>query len=939
MLSKMFARLYFLLGILLIQTHLEAQVGNKILSIDPNVKIGHLSNGLTYYIRKNLKPEQKVELRLVVNAGSILEDEDQQGLAHFSEHMSFNGTTNFKRNDMVSFLQSIGVSFGNDLNAYTGFDETVYILPIPTDKPGNLDKGFQVLEDWAHNVTYKAEDIDAERLVILEESRLGKGADDRIQRKLYPKIFAGSIYANRLPIGIDSIVKTASYSSLRRFYADWYRPDLMSVIVVGDMDMVTVEQMIRKHFESMVNPASERKRSEVMRPKYEKSEAIVVTDKEATNYVAEIHYSPIKTSPSITENDFRNDIVKEIFTTLFNQRLKELSQQENPPFLFAATGFENMARGYESFTAQIVAGDVGIKRPLQSLMEQVEILKKYGFNISELNRAKANMLAKLESAFNERDKTESANFADEYIRNFLRKEPIPGIEEEYNYYKKLLPGIELKDINEQLSFLKQNDNKFISFTGPDTKDKNNLPTAEDLLSYVANIDRSHVKLKEEKEIESELLTITSKAGKIISTSTNNALGTTEMVLSNGAYVTLKKTDFKNDQVLLSVIRGGGKSNFDLKDKYNIEYAASIISAMGIGKFSPVELTKVLAGHTAEVTPVFGSVSEGFSGSSSVKDVETMMKLLYLYVSAPRKDTALFKSFIQKSKAQTTFLSANPELAFIDTINSVFYHGDPLAPLAIPKSEYLDNINMNRVMQIYQERLGNVHGMHFIFVGSFDQELMKGLIEKYIGCLPSAPNKMTYKDNKVRPVSGTHAFTIRNGKEQKSLIVKIYSGTVAYNELLQLKANLLNDILNIRIIEELRQKMQGIYEGSISLQFEQVPYPHYAYFLQIPCGPEKADTLLQVIHNEILELKKYGPSQQNVDKAMEHWFESQKIALRDNNAWLSELSENKFPGNDIRYFTEMDKFLHSIKVKDLQDAAKLLFNENNILTAVLKPQVQ
>ena len=934
---KMFTRLYFLLAILFTQKDLTAQIGNGKLSVDPLVKIGHLSNGLTYYIRKNLKPEQKVELRLVVNAGSILEDEDQQGLAHFSEHMAFNGTTNFKRNDMVSFLQSIGVSFGNDLNAYTGFDETVYILPIPTDKPGNIEKGFQVLEDWAHNVTDKPEDIDAERLVVLEESRLGKGADDRVQRKLYPKIFAGSLYANRLPIGIDSIVKTASYSSVRRFYADWYRPDLMAVIVVGDMDILTAENMIRKHFEGMKNPAVERKRAEVLRPKYDKTEALVVTDKEATNYVAEIHYSPVKSTPAITEKEFRNDIAKQIFTTLFNERLRELTQKENPPFLFAATGFDNVARGYESFTAQIVANDAAPKLPLQSFLVQMESIKSYGFNTEELVRAKANLLAKVENAYNERNKTESASLADEYIRNFLRGEPIPGIEQEYNYFKTLLPQISLQDINDQLSFLKQNDNKFISFTGPEVTGKNILPTSDDLMVYAANFDRSIVKANEEAAITSELLAVAPKSGKIISTSLNNSAGTTELILSNGALVTLKKTDFKNDQVVVSVIRGGGKSVFDLKDKYNIEYAAAIISAMGVGNFSPVELRKVLSGHTAEVTPVIGSYSEGFSGSSSAKDLETMMKLLHLYFTASRKDTSLFNSFIQKNKAQIAFLGANPELAFVDTINRLFYHNDPLAPVAIPKTEYFNKISLNRVMQIYKERFGNVNGMHFVFVGSFDLEQMKGLIEKYIGSLSSSAKVMTYRDNKVRPIIGNSTFSVRKGKEQKSLIVRIYSGAVPYDEFLQLKANVLNDILNIRIIEELRQKMQGIYEGSISLQFEKVPYSHYAFFLQIPCGPEKADTLLKVITSEVLQLKKFGPSQVNLDKAKAHWFEAQKIALKDNSAWLAELSENKFPGNDIRYFTEMDKYLNLLSVKNLQDAAKVLFDEKNILTAILKPQ--
>ena len=326
------------------------------LPVDPNVKIGKLSNALTYYIRENKKPEQKVELRLVVNAGSILEDDNQQGLAHLSEHMAFNGTTHFKKNDIISFLQSIGVGFGSDLNAYTGFDETVYILPIPTDKPGNIEKGFQVLEDWAHNVTYNNDDIDAERPVVLEESRLGKGAQDRMNKKIYPELFAGSLYANRLPIGLDSIIKTAPYDVAKKFYKDWYRPDLMAVIVVGDIDPAKAESLVKKYFGKIKNPENERPRVHPELPPYNKSVALVVTDKEATSYVFQVHYSAEKISPDVTLADYKNDLVKNIFSDLFNQRLRELTQKENPPFVYAGCGFGSMAYGYESFQAFIGTG-------------------------------------------------------------------------------------------------------------------------------------------------------------------------------------------------------------------------------------------------------------------------------------------------------------------------------------------------------------------------------------------------------------------------------------------------------------------------------------------------------------------------------------------------------------------------------------------------------
>jgi len=368
------------------------------LPVDPNVKIGKLSNGLTYYIRQNKKPAQKVELRLVVNVGSILEDESQQGIAHFSEHMAFNGTKHFQKNDIISFLQSIGVKFGNDLNASTGFDETVYILPIPIDKPGNLDKGFQILEDWAHNVTYKNEDIDDERGVVLEESRLGKGARDRMFRKIFPQLFAGSLYANRLPIGLDSIIKNQNYDTIRKFYKDWYRPDLMAVIVVGDIEPGKAGELVKKYFSGLTNPHQERPRIYAPVPPYQKNESKVVTDKEATSYSMIINYSSRETHPSSTIGDYKEDLTKEIFTTLLNQRLRELTQKENPPFIYAFTDFTSYSRGYESFNGTIGVGDKDATAGLKAFEEELERVKKYGFTKPELDRTKNDMLREMERA-------------------------------------------------------------------------------------------------------------------------------------------------------------------------------------------------------------------------------------------------------------------------------------------------------------------------------------------------------------------------------------------------------------------------------------------------------------------------------------------------------------------------------------------------------------
>ncbi|HYG18074.1 MAG TPA: pitrilysin family protein, partial [Ohtaekwangia sp.] len=403
------------------------------LPTDPQVRIGKLSNGLTYYIRKNGKPENKIELRLVVNAGSILEDDDQQGLAHFTEHMAFNGSKNFKKNDLVSFLQSIGVEFGADLNAYTGFNETVYILPIPTEKKENIEKGFQILEDWASTVAFDDAEIDKERGVVLEESRLGKGAEDRMFRVVYPKMFEGSKYAERLPIGKDDILKNFKYDVIRRFYRDWYRPDLMAVVVVGDLDPAAAETLIKSHFEKLKGPARPRERSLESVPVRTTSEGIVVTDKEATHHVVEIHYAYNKSTEEITIGDYRTFLVRRLFSSMLGQRMQEHTQKAEPPFVFGGSYIGGYARGYEAFQSVAYPGKGGVAPAVNAIVQENERARRFGFTAAELDRTKKNFMKSIKQSYNERDKTESNRLADEYIRHFLDQEPIPGVENEFNY--------------------------------------------------------------------------------------------------------------------------------------------------------------------------------------------------------------------------------------------------------------------------------------------------------------------------------------------------------------------------------------------------------------------------------------------------------------------------------------------------------------------------
>ncbi len=908
------------------------------LPIDPKLKIGKLANGLTYYIRQNKKPEQKVELRLVVNAGSILEDDDQQGLAHMSEHMAFNGTKNFKKNDIVSYLQSIGVGFGNDLNAYTSFDETVYMLPIPTDKPGNLEKGFQIIEDWAHNVTDLDEDIDGERNIILEESRLGKGAEDRMFRKVYPTLFEGSKYANRLPIGVDSIIKGYKYDVIRRYYRDWYRPNLMAVIVVGDIEPSVAEAFIKKHFEGLTNPANERPRTYADVPAYSKNTGFVVTDKEATNFSASLVYSAVADKEATNLAEYKEDIVKNLFTTILNQRLRELTQKENPPFLGAGVSFDSYARGYKSFQAEAYSGGNGdVVKSLTTVVEEIEKVKRFGFTQPELDRAKTNLLTRMERAFKEKDKTESSSYVEEYLRNFLTNEPIPGIENEYQYHKELLPRISLQDVNGIATSLKTNNNFVTYITGPDANGSKLLSGEELVASVTKTVGRSDIKPYEEKAVATTLLKKMPKAGKIVATVKNAQLGTTTYTLSNGIKVTVKKTDFKNDQILMGARRFGGTSNYGVTDKFNATYATAVIGAMGVGDFTPVDLRKTLTGKVATVSPAFGGTTDGFSGSSSVKDFETMLQLLTLYVNEPRKDTSLFKSFIQKNKSSAVFAMSNPQSAFVDTLLKTVYGNNPLGPVAVPKPEYFDKVKLDRVIAIYKEHFGDMSGMHFTFVGSLPKDTTEQLIEKYIASLPVTPKQFMFKDNGLRPVKGKVNLNIYKGKEDKALILAMYSGEIPYTEDLDFKADAIGEVLNIRIIEEIRERMQAIYGGGIYGNVDKYPYGNYTYFAQLPTGGAKADSAVIALNAEIESLKKNGPSKETLEKVKQQWIEQHKTGIKENGTWLQKIQSVMLDGKSADRYLNFEKYVDALTAEQVKATANLLFNGKNVVTGILRQE--
>ena len=919
------------------------QVGNaqnrltEKLPLDPNVKTGKLSNGLTYYIRKNVKPEKKIELRLIVNAGSILEDDDQQGLAHFTEHMAFNGSKNFQKNDIVSFLQSIGVEFGADLNAYTGFNETVYILPIPTEKKENVEKGFQILEDWASTVAFDGAEINKERGVVLEEERLGKGAEDRMFRVTYPRMFEGSIYANRLPIGKADVIKNFKPEVIKRFYSNWYRPNLMAVAVVGDLDPAEAEKLIRQHFEKLKNPAKEKPRTLAEVFPRKKSEGLVVTDKEATNHVIEIYHSYKKAKEEITVGDYREYLVRRLFTSMLSQRMQELTQKANPPFVFGASSISSWARGYEGYSAFAYLSKGGPEPAIQALVQENERARKFGFTPAEIERTKKMLLKSIERSYNERDKTESANLVDEYVRHFLDQEPIPGIENEFGYYKEFLDGISLDEVNQYTAkaIPPVTENKLVVLTGPDKADFK-IPTNEELLAMTENAGKADVKPYEEKAIASSLMDKIPAAGKITSEKENKEIGTTELTLSNGVKVILKPTDFKNDQIIMTASRFGGQNLYDPKDRFSAEYASTIVSQMGAGQFSPVDMRKVLAGKNASVSPRISGLSESVSGQCSAVDVETMLQLTNLYFTQPRQDNELFSSFVTKQQALYQNMTSDPQFTFQDSIFKILYKNHPWAP-RLPKAENFAKIDQQRALEIYKERFGNANGFTFVLVGKFDLATIKPLLATYLGSLPSNEKTSTFKDVGLRPVKGPLKKEVKKGTEPKSFIRLFWNGEAPYSDEEQFKLQALTELLNIKLIESLREDLGGVYSGGIYASLNKYPYNNYSIGTSLPCGPENVDKIIKATLAEIDKVKTTGPQEADLNKVKETWKQQYLVNVKDNNFWARQLLQSIELGSNPTGVLTYEKRVDAITLKDLKDTANKYFDTKNYVQIVLNPE--
>tara|TARA_R110002073_G_scaffold4213_4_gene28051 strand:+ start:7815 stop:10607 length:2793 start_codon:yes stop_codon:yes gene_type:complete len=912
------------------------EVKEALIPTDPNIRMGKLENGLTYYIRNNGKPENKVVLRLAVNAGSILEDEDQQGLAHFMEHMNFNGTKNFKKNELVDYLQSIGVKFGAHLNAYTGFDETVYILPIPSDNDEKLEKGFQIVEDWAFNTLLTDEEIDKERGVVLEELRNGLGADKRMLDRYLPILMNNSKYAQRLPIGKKEILENFSYDAIRKFRKDWYRPDLMAVVAVGDVDVDKLEAKIKEHFGKAPAAKNPRERSVFDVPNHEETMVAIETDKEATFNRIQLLYKDKENSKATrTITDYRGLMVKQLFSQMINNRLDELRNSEKPPFVFGSSSYGGTyARSKNAYQSFAISSPTGQLDALKALLEENERVKRFGFQDGEFERAKKDLLARMDKAYQNKDKAESASYVGEYVNNFLNQEPIPGIEWEYNFYQKGLPTITLDDVNSLIGNYLHKDNRVVILTGVE---KEGVPKVEkqQVLDLLAAVESADIKAYEDGTSATALMTNIPKAGAIIKEVKNETLGTTTLTLVNGVTVVYKKTDFKDDEVLMEAYSLGGTSLYSDADYLKVANANGGLTEAGVNGLSIVDMGKVMSGKIANVRPFIGGITEGFSGSATPKDLETLFQLTNLYFTSLNKDDKAFNSYVAKQKAFLGNLLSNPAIYFQIELGKFLNQGNPRY-VGFPTPDALDKADYNLAYEKYQERFANAADFQFYFVGNFDEEKLKEFAKVYLASLPSNETRETYTDDGFRGLQGSHEKIIKKGTEQQSTVLIQYSGEAEYNSKEDHLLNSLGEILSIKLIEKLREEESGVYGVGARGNMSKQPYGAYNFSISFPCGPENVTKLKDAALAEVQRIIDNGPEEKDVAKVKEAQMLEYKENLKKNKYWITSLKDADFNKTDKLKIIGATKDIDAINAKDIQAVAKKYLSQGHIL-AILYPE--
>lgn len=904
------------------------------LPVDPNVRTGTLDNGLQYYIRRNTEPEDRAELYLAVDAGSILENEDQLGLAHFVEHMLFNGTRRYPNEELIDFLESTGMRFGPDVNAYTSFDETVYTLTIPTDSARIVGQAFDVLEDWAGYAALTEEMIDKERGVVVEEWRArGENAQGRIREQILPVILHGSRYKDRLPIGTPEIIKEASYETIRSFYNTWYRPDLMAVIAVGDFDPDHFEALIREHFSTLEAPADPVERPSYDAPGHDETVYAIVTDPEYPVTTFTVYYKQAA-KPAETLGDYRSRLVASLFNNILNARLAEVARRGNAPFLGAQAFKGAFVRPAEFYGLSAQTDEDSLLTGLHAVLTEAARVREHGFTETELARQKQETLRAYQQAYNERDKTNSSAFAREYVSHFLEDEPAPGIAFEFETVRQLLPGISVDEVNALAEELLASQNRAVVVVMPE-KEGLTPPTKEQLASVIESVQDASVEAYVDDVEDRPLIENSLDGADVAATSFVSEIGVTVVELTNGVRVVMKPTDFKEDEVKFTAFSPGGSSLLPDHEAFEAETSTSIVTRSGVADFDRTQLEKMLAGKIVSVSPYVSETEEGFNGSASPEDLETLFQLIHLYFTSPRTDQDAIESYQNQMRSSLENRAANPMAVFNDSLIAALY--DDHIRRVPPTIEMVQSVDSEDVMRYYEDRFSDAGDFTFVFAGSFDVDRLTELSKTYLGSLPTIDRDETWRDVAPDLPEGVVETTVHKGVGQQSWVALAFSGPFAYDRENRHAIRSLSDALTILLRRDLREDRGGVYGVSVNTSTSDRPDETYTMFIYFSCAPERVDELTEAVFTQIEKLKAEGPPEDVVSTVKEQQRRERETDLRTNDFWVSVLDFYYSRDEDVLDVLRYEELIQSMTGEEIREAAQTYLDMDRYVKGVLYPE--
>jgi zinc protease len=930
--------LFVLVAVLLISVSIQAQPDlSKSVPVDPAIRTGKLSNGLTYFIRNNKEPEKRASFYIIQNVGAILENDDQNGLAHFLEHMALNGTQHFPDKGIISSLEKHGVAFGSNINAYTGFDETVYNLSdVPVEDPGLVDTCLLILNDWSHYLTLSDKEIDLERGVISEEWRTSKNASRRMIFQVIPVILKGSKYAERDIIGNIDVIKNFKYNTLRDYYHKWYRTDLQAIAIVGDINVDEVEAKIKTLFSSIPLLADPAPRNPVEVPYHKETNFVLAQDKEAPQTsVSVVVLQKAVSAENKNLKYIRDSYIISMMNSMINTRINELLQKENPPFVSGSVSYDGyFARDYDAFTINATARKNEEATALEAVYTEAERAKRFGFTKGELDRAKARMLSDFENRYKQKDKIDNDSYVGEIQSYFLSGEPLTSIDFDYEFLKQIIGSITPEETSAKFKEVMLDENRTIVIQGLEGSDIKHI-TEQEALDILSKVKNSQLKPYEEKVLSESLIKDDLKGSKIIKTVLLPQFDAEEWTLANNTKVIYRRATYEKDNVVLTAFSFGGISKLD----NNLVLPGNLISAIvpmyGAGDYDNVTLQKMLAGKKASVTVALSETAESVSGSSTPKDFETMMQLLYLRIAHPRFDKVAHDAIIGRFAGMIGNMEKDPNKIKNDSISLITTGYNPRTPVLTKES--ISKITLDDIQKIYTDRFNGADEFTFFIVGNISKDSVMPMVEKYIGSLPSAGRKETWIDRKVEQPKGkiTREISLPLTIPKSTVFISFAEG-MKYTPYNYLGLEVIKGILDIVYTEKVREDKGGTYGVGVSLSEQKRPTEIGEGMITFDCDPARANELKAIIYQELDNIMKNGPSQVNLDKAVSNILKTREENKMHNAYWSSILSRYYSYGINSNDPANYENILKSFKIKDIKKISGEMFKKADVVDLIFKP---